>query len=93
MDSLGALQWTSCGRPEFASEAEPPGKSSLGGFAHHRLIGAMRSLPGQFHAVLWHVEVLGQTPDEIAMVLGMTDSEVTAALVQAREGLRRAYGR
>lgn len=92
MNSLEALQRTSDGLVELESEAEPRPASSFDGFGQHRLIAAMGSLPRPWRDVLWHVEVLGETPDATATALGMTDSEVTSALVQAREGLRRAYG-
>lgn len=94
MGTHGALKWMGEDPAlQMASEAAPTPESSFDGFAHHQIILAMKSLPQNWQAVLWRVEVLGQTPDATATALGLSDSDVTAALVQAREGLRRAYGR
>jgi len=41
--------------------------------------------------VLWHTEVEGATPAEIAPLLGLTPGAVAALAHRAREGLRRRY--
>jgi len=41
--------------------------------------------------VLWHTEVEGDKPAEIAPLLGMTANSVAAMAYRAREGLRQAY--
>ena len=41
--------------------------------------------------VLWHVEVEGQRPAEVAPLLGVKANAVSALAYRAREGLRAAY--
>ncbi|MEG9226515.1 sigma-70 family RNA polymerase sigma factor [Aeromicrobium sp. Sec7.5] len=52
---------------------------------------AFRSLPERWQLVLWHLDVEGQNPAEIAPLLGMAPNSVSALAYRAREGLRRAY--
>lgn len=52
---------------------------------------AFCSLPGRWRTVLWHLEVEGASPREIAPHLGMSPNAVAALAVRAREGLRQAY--
>ena len=52
---------------------------------------ALSSLPERWQAVLWHTEVEGQKPAEIAPVLGMSANGVAALAYRAREGLRQAF--
>lgn len=58
---------------------------------HGRVAAAMRSLPERWRIVLWHAEVLGERPREIAPVLGIEANAVSALLIRARAGLRAAY--
>ncbi len=48
-------------------------------------------LPERWQAVLWHTEVEGRSPAEVAPLLGLTPNGVTALAYRAREGLRQAY--
>src|SRR5262245_14752441 len=52
---------------------------------------AFASLPERWHLVLWHTEVEGEKPADIAPLLGMTANSVAALAYRAREGLRQAY--
>lgn len=52
---------------------------------------AFASLPERWQLVLWHLEVEGQKPAEVAPLLGMTANGVSALAYRAREGLRQAY--
>jgi RNA polymerase sigma factor (sigma-70 family) len=52
---------------------------------------AFASLPERWQLVLWHLEVEGQKPAEVAPLLGMTANSVSALAYRAREGLRQAY--
>ena len=52
---------------------------------------AFRSLPERWQLVLWHIEVEGQKPAEVAVLLGMSANSVSALAYRAREGLRQAY--
>ncbi|MGH3484992.1 MAG: zf-HC2 domain-containing protein [Nocardioidaceae bacterium] len=52
---------------------------------------AFASLPERWQLVLWHTEVEGDKPADIAPLLGMTANSVAALAYRAREGLRQAY--
>ncbi|WP_406643122.1 sigma-70 family RNA polymerase sigma factor [Amycolatopsis sp. WGS_07] len=52
---------------------------------------AFARLPERWQAVLWHTEIEGQSPAEVAPLLGLTPNGVSALAYRAREGLRQAY--
>lgn len=52
---------------------------------------AFARLPERWQAVLWHTEIEGQSPAEVAPILGLTPNGVSALAYRAREGLRQAY--
>ena len=52
---------------------------------------AFARLPERWQTVLWHVEIEGQSPSEVAPLLGLTANGVSALAYRAREGLRQAY--
>jgi RNA polymerase sigma factor (sigma-70 family) len=52
---------------------------------------AFASLPPRWQAVLWHTEIEGARPAEVATLLGLTANGVAALAYRAREGLRQAY--
>ncbi len=52
---------------------------------------AFATLPERWQLVLWHLEVEGQKPSEVAPLLGMTPNSVSALAYRAREGLRQAF--
>ncbi|MFE4949383.1 sigma-70 family RNA polymerase sigma factor [Leifsonia sp. NPDC056665] len=52
---------------------------------------AFRALPPRWQEVLWHTEVEGLPPREVAPLLGMSANSVAALAVRAREGLRTAW--
>jgi RNA polymerase sigma factor (sigma-70 family) len=52
---------------------------------------AFRKLPERWRDVLWHTEVEGSTPAEVAGMLGMTPNAVAVLAYRAREGLRSLY--
>jgi RNA polymerase sigma factor (sigma-70 family) len=52
---------------------------------------AFARLPERWQAVLWHTEIEGQSPGEVAPILGLTANGVSALAYRAREGLRQAY--
>ncbi len=52
---------------------------------------AFASLPERWQLVLWHLDVEGQKPADIAPLLGMSPNSVSALAYRAREGLRVAY--
>jgi RNA polymerase sigma factor (sigma-70 family) len=52
---------------------------------------AFASLPERWQAVLWHTEIKGARPAEVASLLGLSANGVAALAYRAREGLRQAY--
>lgn len=65
--------------------------TAVEGFESQAAARAFASLPERWQAVLWHTEVEGQKPAEIAPLLGMTPNSVAALAYRAREGLRQAF--
>lgn len=72
----------------LAGTAEDP---ALEGFERGVVARAYHSLPERWQAVLWHSEVEGLTPAQIAPILGLSANGVAALAYRAREGLRQAY--
>jgi RNA polymerase sigma factor (sigma-70 family) len=57
-----------------------------------RLIAsAFSELPERWQLVLWHTEVEGEKPAEVAALLGISPNAVAALAYRAREGLRERY--
>ena len=52
---------------------------------------AFASLPERWQLVLWHTEVEGRSPAEVAPLIGLAPNAVAALAYRAREGLRTAY--
>ena len=52
---------------------------------------AFMELPEQWQSVLWHTEVEGEGPAQLAPQLGLEASAVAALAYRAREGLKQAY--
>ncbi|WP_051467461.1 sigma-70 family RNA polymerase sigma factor [Actinomadura oligospora] len=61
------------------------------GLERSMIVRAFRTLPERWQAVLWHTEVEGAKPAEVAPFLGLTANGVAALAYRAREGLRQAY--
>lgn len=56
------------------------------------LIGrAFAALPERWQTVLWHTEVEGESPAQVAPRLGLSAGAVAALACRAREGLRKEY--
>ncbi|RNL80076.1 sigma-70 family RNA polymerase sigma factor [Nocardioides marmorisolisilvae] len=72
-------------------QGEPFNDTVLSGFEGGAAARAYASLPERWQLVLWHLEVEGQKPAEVAPLLGMTPNSVSALAYRAREGLRQAY--
>ncbi|MGL5810868.1 MAG: sigma-70 family RNA polymerase sigma factor [Nocardioides sp.] len=65
--------------------------TAIEGFENAAAAAAFASLPERWQLVLWHTEVEGQKPADIAHLLGMSPNSVSALAYRAREGLRQAY--
>jgi RNA polymerase sigma factor (sigma-70 family) len=60
-------------------------------FEHGAAAVAFSSLPERWRLVLWHLDVEGQRPADVAPLLGTSANAVSALAHRAREGLRQAY--
>jgi RNA polymerase sigma factor (sigma-70 family) len=97
--SVAATFWRKNGREQPVPDedldpgpVEDPGlEAVLSLFEHERVAAAMRSLPERWRIVLWHAEVLGEPPRDIAPLMGVGANAVSALLIRARAGLRAAY--
>ncbi|WP_163573187.1 RNA polymerase sigma factor [Fodinicola feengrottensis] len=61
------------------------------GFERTLAARAFATLPERWQMVLWHTEVEGDSPAEVAPLLGLTPNGVAALAYRARERLRQAY--
>ncbi|MDI1459911.1 sigma-70 family RNA polymerase sigma factor [Catellatospora sp. KI3] len=52
---------------------------------------AFARLPERWRAVLWHTEVEGESPAQVAPIMGLTPNGVAALAYRARERLRQMY--
>lgn len=52
---------------------------------------AFHSLPERWQIVLWHLEVEDETPAQVAPLLDLAPSAVSALAYRARDGLRHAF--
>ncbi|MGI8888535.1 MAG: sigma-70 family RNA polymerase sigma factor [Nocardioidaceae bacterium] len=82
-------------RPTDQIEAFDPGvpfvDPAVSQFENTAAAKAFASLPERWQLVLWHLEVEGQKPADVAPLLGLTANSVSALAYRAREGLRQAY--
>ncbi|MDQ0383059.1 sigma-70 family RNA polymerase sigma factor [Amycolatopsis thermophila] len=54
-------------------------------------LAAFRTLPARWRYVLWHIELAGTWPGQLAGELGLSPNGVAALAARAREGLRQAF--
>jgi RNA polymerase sigma factor (sigma-70 family) len=82
-------------QPTDDMEAFDPGvpfrDTAVEGFESAAAARAFASLPERWQLVLWHTEVEGQKPADVALLLGMSANSVSALAYRAREGLRQAF--
>jgi len=71
--------------------SEPFRDTAMAGLERSLAAKAFARLPERWQAVLWHTEIEGQAPAEVAPLLGLTANGVSALAYRAREGLRQAY--
>ena len=64
---------------------------ALAGLERTMAARAFATLPERWQAVLWHLEVEGDSPADIAPLFGLSANAVSALGYRAREGLRQAY--
>ena len=71
--------------------AASPNDLAVAGFESDAAARAYASLPERWQLVLWHTEVEGQRPADVAPLLGLTPNAVSQLAHRAREGLRQAF--
>ena len=79
------------GEMETYDPGVPFADPALADLERSMIARAFFSLPGRWQAVLWHTEIEGGRPAEVAALLGLTANGVAALAYRAREGLRQAY--
>jgi hypothetical protein len=65
--------------------------TALEGLERSLAARAFDRLPERWQMVLWHTEIEGETPAEVAPLLGVSPNGVSALAYRAREGLKQAY--
>ncbi|MEV5000139.1 sigma-70 family RNA polymerase sigma factor [Nocardioides sp. LML1-1-1.1] len=78
-------------QPWIFDDAQPPAEELVEDLEADTAAHAFATLPESWQKVLWHVEVEGRKPGEVADLLGMRAGAVSSLAHRAREGLRRAY--
>ena len=74
-----------------AAVSEEFDDTAVAGLERSLAAQAFARLPERWQAVLWHTEIEGQSPADVAPILGLTANGVSALAYRAREGLRQAY--
>ena len=77
-------------QPWLLDDAQPSAEELVEDLEDNTASLAFATLPETWQKVLWHVEVEGRKPGEVADLLGMRAGAVSSLAHRAREGLRRA---
>jgi RNA polymerase sigma factor (sigma-70 family) len=67
------------------------GNAAMDGSERDLVRAAFAALPKRWQTVLWHLDVEGLKPSEVAPMLGLKPNSVSALAYRAREGLRKSY--
>lgn len=67
------------------------GAGQLDGFERSAIRAAYESLPQRWRTVLWHLDVEGRKPHELAPLMDLSSNSISALVYRARSGLREAY--
>ena len=78
-------------RPWILEEAGPGVEEQVEGLDETVASDALATLPERWQRVLWHIEVEGRKPAEVAELMGIAPRTVSSLAHRAREGLKRAY--
>ncbi|WP_089304268.1 sigma-70 family RNA polymerase sigma factor [Geodermatophilus pulveris] len=71
--------------------AQPTADPAIDRLEQQLVAQAFQSLPERWQMVLWHTEVQGEAPAQVAPLLGISPRAVAQLAVRAREGLRTAW--
>lgn len=78
-------------RPWLLDDVEPGADELVDQLDGSAAAAALTSLPQTWQRVLWHLEVEGLKPAEVAALLEMSPAAVSSLAYRAREGLKQAY--
>jgi RNA polymerase sigma factor (sigma-70 family) len=67
------------------------GNGAIDRFERELVRDAFASLPTRWRTVLWHLDVDGRKPRDVAPLMGLKPNSVSALAYRARDGLRKAY--
>ncbi len=91
-DSLRAAKESpSSDQPWLLDDVLPPVEEIVEHLDRDVAVTALATLPKSWQQVLWHLEVEGRKPAEVADILAMDAGAVSSLAYRAREGLKRAY--
>ena len=91
-DSLRATKESpSSDQPWLLDDVLPPVEELVEDLDREVAVTALATLPKSWQQVLWHLEVEGRKPAEVATILDMDAGAVSSLAYRAREGLKRAY--
>ncbi|MFI6097318.1 sigma-70 family RNA polymerase sigma factor [Lentzea sp. NPDC051213] len=79
---------------EDMTDVAPPvmfSDTAVAGLERSLAARAFAALPERWQMVLWHTEIEGQSPADVAPLLGLTANGVSALAYRAREGLKQQY--
>ena len=78
-------------QPWLLDDVLPPVEELVEDLDREVAVTALATLPKSWQQVLWHLEVEGRKPAEVATILDMDAGAVSSLAYRAREGLKRAY--
>lgn len=78
-------------QPWLLDDVLPPVEEIVEDLDRDVAVTALATLPKSWQQVLWHLEVEGRKPAEVAGILDMDAGAVSSLAYRAREGLKRAY--
>lgn len=76
---------------DLPDPGEPFDDPMVAGLERSLITRAFWSLPERWRAVLWHTEIEGERPADVAALLGLSANAVSVLRRRAREGLKQAY--
>lgn len=76
---------------DLPDPGEPFDDPMVADFERSLITRAFWSLPERWRAVLWHTEIEGARPADVAALLGLSANAVSVLRRRAREGLKQAY--
>lgn len=84
-------------RVEYTDDLSPHDRGesfedpAVAGLERRYAARAFKRLPERWQMVLWHTEVEGESPKDVARLLGLSPNGVSALAYRARERLRQAF--